>query len=272
MSKLIIEQAYNKAGFLDYLQNTLFSDFTLDDHSVELEDNSIFSEMNHIGISPVCNVAVFEAVCSEKDSKKRITITQNAFRVLRKHGISNAIIAFTYGTNQWRLSLLTSKLELKDGKVVSKFSNPRRYSYLLGEDAKTYTPYKYLIGKGSVSSLDELRGRFSVEVVNKLFYDEIAKHFTELVGGERYGTTYEGLLDIYGTPKPSVKYQEFAVRLIGRIMFCWFLKEKKSAAGIPLVPEEILSSQAVEDNHIFYHNVLEPLFFELLNTRHAQKR
>lgn len=267
-----IEKAYNRADFIAYLQNTLFSDFAIDEHKASLDNGAIFSVMNHLGTSNECNVAVFEAVCAEKDSKKRIAVTQNAFRVLRKHGISNAVIAFTYGTNQWRLSLLTSKLELKDGKIVSNFSNPRRYSYLLGEGAKTHTPYKYLIDKGGVSSLDDLRTRFSVEVVNKQFYDEIAKHFTELVGGERNGTTYTGLLNLYGTPKPSVKYQEFAVRLIGRIMFCWFLKEKKSAGGISLIPENMLSSQAVTDNNGYYHNVLEPLFFELLNTKARRRK
>lgn len=40
------------------------------------------------------------------------------------------------------------------------------------------------VDKGRASSLDELMVRFSVEVVNKQFYYEIAKHFTDLVGGE----------------------------------------------------------------------------------------
>jgi hypothetical protein len=46
-------------------------------------------------------------------------------------------------------------------------------------------------------------------------------------------------------------------------MFCWFLKQKKSDNG-QLVPDEILSSKVVSDN--YYHNVLEPFFFGVLNT------
>jgi type I restriction-modification system DNA methylase subunit len=272
MSILNIQKAYNRNDFISYLQETLFTDFVRDEHKVELGDSDIFSDMRHLGVSNDCDVSVFEANCSEKDSKKRIAVTQNAFRVLRQHGIANAVIAFTYGTSQWRLSLLTSKLELKDGKIVTNFSNPRRYSYLLGDGSKTHTPYKYLIDRGSVSSLDELRGRFSVEVVNKQFYDEIAKHFTELVGGERGGVKYDGLLGIYGLTKPSVKFQEFAVRLIGRIMFCWFLKEKKSANGTPLIPERMLSRDAVAESTDYYHTVLEPLFFELLNTKAKRRK
>ena len=272
MSLFNLESAYVKEDFIRYLTNELLPDFILDEHKVELDEGSIFSEMNHLGMSFECSTSVFEVVCSEKDSKKRIAITQNAFRILRKHGISNAIIAFTYETSQWRLSLLTSKLELKDGRIVSKFSNPRRYSYVLGANAKTHTPYKYLIDKGRVASLDELMGRFSVELVNKQFYDEIAKHFTQLVGGERNGTQYPGLLDIYSATKPSVKYQEFAVRLIGRIMFCWFLKEKKSLEGTALIPESMLSKEAVAENNGYYHTTLEPLFFELLNTKARRRK
>ena len=58
---------------------------------------------------------------------------------------------------------------------------------------------------------------------------------------------------------------EFAVRLLGRIIFCWFLREKKSKEGISLISEEVLSLKAVKDNSDYYHRVLEPLFFEILN-------
>ena len=272
MKLLDLEKPYNKNDFINYLNDTLLPDFCLDERVIGLDDNSLFIRMNNLGTSKNSGVSVFEAVCIEKDKGKRIAITQSAFRVLRQHGISNALIAFTYGTNQWRLSLLTSKLELKDGKIVSKHSNPRRYSYLLGEGTKTHTPFKYLIDKGKISSLEDLMQRFSVEIVNKQFYNEIANHFTELVGGECNGKRYDGLLQIYSVPKPSVKYQEFAIRLIGRIMFCWFLKEKKSTAGIPLVSEKLLSQIAVLENLNYYHTVLEPLFFELLNTRQKRRK
>jgi type I restriction-modification system DNA methylase subunit len=272
MKMLELENAYNKADFINYLSSLLLNDFALDERQIELATRSIFTQMNHLGTSESCEIAVFEAVCAEKDSGKRIAITQNAFRVLRQHGVSNALVAFTSGEKQWRLSLLTSKLELSGGRLVSKQSNPRRYSYMLGEGMKTHTPFKYLIEKGGVSSLEELMQRFSVEVVNKQFYEEIAKHFTELVGGERNGQQYDGLLKLYGAVKPSVKYQEFAVRLIGRIMFCWFLKEKKSSAGIPIITERLLSQNAVLENSDYYHKMLEPLFFELLNTRQKRRR
>jgi len=116
-----LENSYNKIDFINYLNDTLLPDFKLDERLIGLDGNSLFTRMTHLGYSTDGEISIFEAVCTKKDICKRIAITQNAFRVLRQHGISNALIAFTYGTKQWRLSLLTSKLELKDGKIISKY-------------------------------------------------------------------------------------------------------------------------------------------------------
>lgn len=263
---MILERPFNKETFDAFLRDFL-PDFIQDERTVRTPDKSILTEVSQLGTSRETNLTILEAECEETDTKKRIAITQAAFKVLREHGIRNALVAFHDGADQWRLSLLTSTLELKDGKVIKKDSNPRRYSYLLGIGAKTRTPHKYLIEKGQVTDIKSLQERFSVEVVNKQFYESIADLFTKLVGGERGKTRYPGLLKIQGQSRQNSEHQEFAVRLIGRIIFSWFLKEKKSAAGIPIVPEELLSLSAVSAHGDYYHAILEPLFFELLNKR-----
>lgn len=263
---MILERPYNKEAFEQFLKDFL-PDYEKDEHAVRTPDKSILTEVVQLGASKATNVAVLDAECEETDSGKRIAITQAAFKVLREHGWRNALIAFHDGADQWRLSLLTSTLELKDGKVVKKDSNPRRYSYLLGIGAKTRTPHRYLVEKGRVEDNKALQERFSVEVVNKQFYESIADLFTKLVGGERGKIRHPGLLKIHGSTNQNNEHQEFAVRLIGRIIFSWFLKEKKSTAGVPIVPDELLSLSAVAAHGDYYHSILEPLFFELLNKR-----
>ncbi|MBP6045106.1 Eco57I restriction-modification methylase domain-containing protein [Candidatus Woesebacteria bacterium] len=144
----------------------------------------------------------------------------------------------------------------KSGKVLKKFSNPKRYSYLLGKGAKLATPYKFL-GSGAVKNFDDLQKRFSVEVVNDEFYQGIASMYDRLVGAE----FHEALLKY---PSSGESAHQFAVRLIGRIVFCWFLREKKSLGGKPLIDKSILSEDAVEAPN-YYHEFLAPLFFEVLN-------
>ena len=268
---MFLDNAYNRDSFIAFCEGNFLGDFSRDERDFDLNDKE--KTVHQLGKSRDLNLSVLEFSIKSEDRNKRIAITQDAFKVLRRHHIRNALVAFRYDGDEWRLSLLTSTLRLdENGKVVKEESNPRRYSYLLGPKAKTKTPYQFLVGKGKVSDFNDLLSRFSVEVVNKQFYDSIAELFMRLVGGKRNNKTYKGLLKINGEEGPTQIKQEFAVRLIGRIVFCWFLKEKRSAAGIPLIDNELLSIDAVAERTDYYHNILEPLFFEALNTEPKERK
>jgi hypothetical protein len=112
----------------------------------------------------------------------------------------------------------------------------------------------------------EWQKAFDVERVNKLFYRQIAQLYYRLIGKE--GHKPELVLPSVGDDTRHVGfYEEFSVRLIGRTIFCWFLKHKKSDNGVSLMPAEILSLAAVQKTADYYHTVLEPLFFEVMNKR-----
>jgi len=200
---------------------------------------------------------------SENDP--RISLSRDSFRLLVHYGIKRALILFiSENSLNYRLSLVTIDLKWEEGKRVQKeYSNPRRYSFFLGPETKTHTPETYLIKKGQVKDFDDLKERFSLEIVNKDFYTQIAILFTKLTGGERKnGRTQldeKGSLYLPSTTDDKTK-KEFSVRLIGRLIFCWFLKKKVSDKGVSLIPEEFLSSNSITQYPNFYHDVLEPLF------------
>lgn len=266
----ILKHEYHLDNFTYLVKELLLPDFTNSKHVVHF-NNDIFQSVTQIGESSICNLSVFEVYLNEGTQNKRVAITQEMFKILRGLRIDNALVSFVnQDKNNYRISLLTSKYEYDGDKIVRILSNPRRFSYSLGFGTKTKTPYKYLIAKGKVNSLEELTERFSVEVVNKQFYNEIALCYSKLVGGERDGKKYERQLGLYSVVDQK-KYAEFAVRLIGRLTFCWFLREKKSKNGIPLIPEKYITIDTINQQDNYYHKILEPLFFELLNT-HQRKR
>lgn len=232
-----------------------------------IPSNKILRKIQILGTSEACRLVVITARIEQSQAKKRMAITQEAFRILRQHRIRNALVAFYAEDENWRLSLLTSTLKIDQGRVVGKTSNPRRYSYLLGPKAKVKTPRKFLIGQGQVMSLEELKERFSVEVVNKQFYNAIATQYNKLVG-PKCGREKAQLKMPEEAPGGAA---EFAVRLIGRLIFCWFLKEKQSAAGLNLMPDSLVSVKAAQRHPEYYHNVLEKVFFGCLNTKFAQR-
>ena len=49
-------------------------------------------------------------------------------------------------------------------KVLKKFSQPKRLSFLLGKNSKLHTPYNQL--KKKVINFSDLRNRFDIEIVN----------------------------------------------------------------------------------------------------------
>jgi len=89
---------------------------------------------------------------------------------------------------------------------------------------------------------------FNFEPINRKFYLELVEHFSLLV---------HHLEKTYGK-KPSVM---FTTRLIGRILFIWFLK-KKNLINQNMKYFEIDDSY---DQSKYYKNKLEVLFFETLN-------
>jgi adenine-specific DNA-methyltransferase len=110
-----------------------------------------------------------------------------------------------------------------------------------------------------------------ISVLNEKFYVELSGLFTELVGGTRGKEIFKTTLKLPSITDEQV-LKEFAVRLIGRLLFCWFLQKKTSEEGISLIPEHILSSESVQNQTDFYHAVLEKLFFETLNKPIEQRK
>ena len=196
-------------------------------------------------------------------------------RSVYKYEVDGALIVFEQ-QDKWRLSFVSEIRSIdEDGSTTKKITEPKRYTYLLGKGEKTKTPVTRLslIG-GKTISLEDIRNAFSVEALNEEFYKIVARHFYQLIGAtEGKGTkeiTHDRVLKLpslnHNSNGAAKIYQEFAVRLIGRTVFCWFLKVKKSGADISLLPEHLLSSEAVKRNNNYYHFILEKLFFQTLNT------
>ena len=253
-------QKYNKDIFGEFLREFLPEDYIEKEKDIaQVERCKIIDKVRELGYSKSLDLYVLE-MNHAKETDPRVSIATDAFRILANYGMDKALVIFKNNdSDNYRFSYLTITLDLNEkSKIVKKYSNARRYSFYIGVGAKTKTPEQQLIKKGKVKDSEDLLNRFSVEVVNKQFYLEVAKHFDELVSGEGKNL----ILPSVAQENLNIR-KSFAVRLIGRLMFCWFLKQKRSESG-QLIPDGLLSSKVVSSN--YYHEVLEPLFFGVLNT------
>jgi adenine-specific DNA-methyltransferase len=216
----------------------------------------------------------FQGVLSERSSKKRQF--EIAKKVLKEDFKDGAIFIFYDENDCFRFSFIRKNY----GNKEQKFTNWKRYTYFV-DPARTNKTFKNRINGCNFNSLEDIQEAFSVEKLNKKFYEEIATAFYSLIGGKvsinKKEVSFDSCLQLPSTPFENRKvYQEFAVRLIGRTIFCWFLKNKKSDSGISLIPEEWLSSNMVasvnNDQHNYYHSILEKLFFLVLNKKHEDRK
>ena len=113
----------------------------------------------------------------------RVGIAQDAFKLMLHKSYNNrALIIFKQeNSSQYRFSLLQIEAApVKDSsRITRSFSNPRRYSFLLGEGAHVKTPTEFLLKKGELTQKDgdyfnDLQERFSVEVLTKQFYKKLS--------------------------------------------------------------------------------------------------
>lgn len=85
--------------------------------------------------------------------------------------------------------------------------------------------------------------------VNRKFYEGIAHHFTILCQ------------HLFASGKDKEDAKLFASRLLGRLLFIWFLRKK----GV-LSNENYYFPSDIEDSTKYYNSILKPLFFQVLNT------
>lgn len=266
---MILNAKFNLDSFSNWIEEFL-PDYSRDVRKVEIPSG--FSDAKSITTLGESNlgVRVFVIETIKDPSGRKVGLAKDSFNLIKNYGTPNALIAY-YSENaeNWRFSLLTSTPSWNEGRIITKLSNPKRHSYVLGPNAKVNTPSKFLISKNKILDFNDLKSRFSLEVVNKEFYKEISESFTKLVGGTRgegrNKKTYESVLKLPSTNDHSLPSIEFAVRLIGRVIFCWFLREKISESGSSLMPKDLLSLDAISNNNDYYHKILEPIFFEVLN-------
>jgi hypothetical protein len=89
---------------------------------------------------------------------------------------------------------------------------------------------------------------FALKEVNKKFFEAVAELFTEL-------------FNFLSKTKDKQDSKMFANRLIGRLLFIWFLRKKD------LINESENYFEVEADSTNYYQNKLKPLFFETLNTQ-----
>lgn len=271
-------RTYNRQEFVNFLQNSFLpEDFIPVTTPVEFRTKMKYTtQAIKLGSSDSLDLVVYEVKHNSKNDA-RVSLSKEAFRMLADEMEDRALLIFVPEDNNdnFRFSLIEITLEAKDdsARITRNYSNPRRYSYFLGKGIAYYTPNKYLNEKGRVVNAEDLRSRFSVEVLTKEFYQELSDWYAWAIKIIRFPN------DLNDKTDDDKFNNESAIRLITRLIFVWFLKQRH------LVPNEFFDERYIADNLIdgfnphamadlfsksneskYYKAILQNLFFAMLNS------
>lgn len=280
MSNFDLKQRYNRNEFDNFIRTFLPDDYTRKETQVTPIGfrPQYATDITLIGVCKSLNLDVYE-IHHSSVADARVGIANDTFKLLQHNSLNNnALVAFIpkEGDGQWRFSLLQIELDAveQSSRIKRSYSNPRRYSYVLGPDAHVRTPEKFLIDTGKIrerrdgnktlSPFEDLQSRFSVEVLSKEFYRNLFHWY------------------LWATQHPSVSFpdKEYAdagkdksvkiIRLITRMLFVWFIKQKGLVPGNLFDTNEIAKVLKTFDadssqSSTYYNAILQNLFFATLN-------
>ena len=276
---MYFDQPYNRHEFVSFLRHDFLPnlDFVQEETPVAfpIQTQYCCDIATKLGTCQSLDLVIYE-IRHHSKSDARVGMSKEAFRLLANEFEDKALVIFVPEDNadNYRLSFIEITLHQDEdsSRVKKTYSNPRRYSYYLGKGIACYTPNKYLNAAGRVTSIEDLRNRFSVEVLTKEFYQELSDWYAWAIKIIRFPNNIDDKED-------DDKFNnEGAIRLITRLIFVWFLKQRN------LIPNEFFDENYLREKLIkdfkpyqmdgllhdrgevkYYTAILQNLFFAMLN-------
>ena len=268
MDKLI--QNFSIKSLSDFFKNNANLKPQQEDLAYIIEDKDFpdFSELTRIGNVVFKNsdeLIVFSCkyngILSERSSKKKQF--EIAKLVLKEDFKDGAIFVFYDDAGKFRFSFIRRNW---DGKADKKYSSWKRFTYFVSPEDTNKT-FKQRIGNCTFKDLDSIQDAFSVEKLTKEFYNDLFKWYQWTLESE-VGITFPN--NTATSDDDRVKLEEQMIRLITRLLFVWFIKQKH------LVPDDLFKkdklSEILKDfspdsfsNGNYYNAILQNLFFATLN-------
>jgi hypothetical protein len=194
---------------------------------------------------------------TERSSKKRQF--DIAKKLLNTHLVNTGLFVFHDNSGNFRFSLVYKEpLGTK-----ARYSYYKRYTFYVSPNLPNKT-FILQVGKCDFETFESIKSAFSVEPVTKQFYDELQAWYYYAMDKVWFPEDYKYSDD--PEKDREIRTALNLIRLITRLIFIWFLKEKE------LIPEVLFDKEQLKsivkdfgkgDN--YYNAILQNLFFATLN-------
>lgn len=204
-------------------------------------------------------ISFFYLKMNHSVDKRKVGLRQLINRYIKID--SDAGIAVFDDGNHWRLSFIT---DMRGEKTA-----PKRYTFVFGDKEKLYNTAvgRFMDLQKAGISFKNIKEAFSVEALTRDFYNDLFDWYTWAL---------DPSTGVYFPNNPNTNADDTKqldtklIRLITRLMFVWFIKQKGLVPANLFDPEEIkLYLKDFDENSMeqsnYYQAILQNLFFATLN-------
>lgn len=254
-----LTSAYNHKEYVHFLQELLNDVQLVAPGTFNKEYSSLSAVIEghyHIGNykgSDGKKMALFAVQLQNKGNVENARSTQRAFikALLDNSGCDSALAAFytmekdsngyERPSDKWRLSLVRMEYGFAEGKLSTKLTPAKRYSYLVGKDEPCHTAqerlYDMFVQDEVNHSLNDLEEAFSVETVTKQFFNDYKEKY--LAVKEYLEATPDFMAE---AERCGFTSEQFTKKLMGQIVFLYFI-QKKGWLGVQAFPVRLTDKE-----------------------------
>jgi len=216
-------------------------------------------ELGYLDTSDTYRISFFYLKLNRSVDQRKVGLRQLIDRYIKID--SDAGIGVFDDGNHWRLSFIT---DLRGEKT-----SPKRYTFVFGDKKNQYRTAvdRFMDLQRKDISFANIKEAFSVEALTKQFYNDLFDWYTWALK-EDTGVYFPNNPNTPADDRENLDTK--MIRLITRLMFVWFIKQKGLVPDALFNPDEVslwlkdFDAQSMESAN-YYQAILQNLFFATLN-------
>ncbi len=250
------KQAYNQNTYLDFLADKFTFSKSLLPIDIDNAEVKSFERLGTITTKDHKVLPVFEIYVKPNTQLQRNRVQLRNLVAKQIQTEDGALAVYIDDQNmQWRFSFIAIEWKLTDEGVKEEQTASKRFTYLLGENTQTRTAEQQFATIDKQSTLEDLKQAFAVEPLNKEFYDDLYQW---------YETAQKQV--VFPNDEHAENHaQTSLIRLLTRLLFIWFIKEKNLINADLFDQEKLKTLINYDQPSSFYKAILQNLFFATLN-------
>ena len=250
-------EAYNRDTYLNFLAKKFNLKKFIQTIKKDNSEVESFEQLGTVTTKDSKTLPVFEIHIKPNSrlSRNRVQLRNLVAKQIQTE--DGALAVYVDKENeQWRFSFIAIEYHLTADGLTKTQTASKRFTYLLGKNTQTRTANERFEKINKSSTLDDLKEAFAVEPLNKEFYDKLYRWYEKA----------QGQVTFPNDEQAENHTQTSLIRLLTRLLFIWFIKEKKLINADLFDKGKLPTLIDYDQPSSFYKAILQNLFFATLST------